>query len=190
MATIEHNLSHASANRDSSQRSLSGYTILTSSIVLVIASVIVLALESETTSADDHADLTISPYQKDHCGALCLYISLRALDVDVAGVQEIADKMGTPPAGGYSLAQLSEAAQSYGMQTRGIETSAENLMKRTGRFACIAHYEDGHFVNLLNVEPGMVHVIDAPRSMRVPLETFNQRWSRNALLDLAGSNRE
>jgi ABC-type bacteriocin/lantibiotic exporter with double-glycine peptidase domain len=142
----------------------------------------ILAVGSGVAFADDDADLALSPYRTDHCGALCLYIALRSLDVEVASVQEIADKMGLPPDGGYSLAQLAEAAQSYGMQTCGVETSAENLAKRAGRFACIAHYDDGHFVNLLDVEPGMVHVIDAPQSLRIPVETFDQRWSQNALL--------
>lgn len=113
---------------------------------------------------------------------MCLFIALRSLDVPVGNLSELLDRIGPPPSGGYNLAQLAETAESYGVQTRGVETSTNNLSRRSGRFACIAHYAEGHFVNLIDVEKGQVHLIDAPRSMRVPMETFNSVWSRNALL--------
>lgn len=119
---------------------------------------------------------------KDDCGAICLFIALRSLDVPVENLSELLDRIGPPPGGGYNLAQLAETAESYGVRTRGVETSTINLSRRSGRFACIAHYAEGHFVNLINVENDQVHLIDAPRSMRVPMETFNSVWSRNALL--------
>jgi ABC-type bacteriocin/lantibiotic exporter with double-glycine peptidase domain len=126
--------------------------------------------------------VVVSPYREDDCGALCLFIALRSLDVPVSGVQELTQKLGTPPEGGYNLAQLATSAESFGMHIRAVETTTDNLARREGRFACIAHYAEGHFVNLINVERGQVHVIDAPRSMRLPIETFNSQWSRKALL--------
>ncbi len=141
---------------------------------------IVMILAGTSAWADDPSIDEIQ--RSEHCGAMCLYIALRSLDVEVADVQEVIDRLGSPPPGGYNLLQLKEAAEAYGMHTRGVETSADNLSRRPGRFACIAHYEDGHFVNLANVEEGQVHLIDAPRSLWVPIETFDSRWSHHALL--------
>ncbi len=147
--------------------------MLRAATFLLMATAMVLPAHAQDLSGNRHSD---------ECGAICLYIALRSLDIEISGPQEVIERVGPPPEGGFSLDQLAETAAAYGMQTRTVETSADNLMRRPGRFACIAHYGEGHFVNLIDAEQGLVHVIDAPRSMRVPTETFDMFWSRKALL--------
>lgn len=116
------------------------------------------------------------------CGANTLYVSLKALDADVGSFGELRQTLGEPGPQGYSLGQLAEAAQSYGMQTLGVETSAGNLSRRPGRFACIAHVGENHFVNIADVKDGMVSIVDPPRSYTLPGETLSARWDGTALL--------
>lgn len=116
------------------------------------------------------------------CGANTLYISLKALDADVGSFDELRASLGKLRPQGYSLGQLAEAAESHGMHTVGVQTSAENLSRRPGRFACIAHVDDNHFVNIADVKNGMVSIIDPPRSYTLPAETLSARWDGTALL--------
>lgn len=116
------------------------------------------------------------------CGANTLYISLKALDADVGSLGEVRETLGEPGPQGYSLGQLAETAESYGMQTLGVETSAANLFRRPGRFACIAHVGDNHFVNIADVKDDKVSIIDPPRSYTLPAQTLSARWDGTALL--------
>jgi ABC-type bacteriocin/lantibiotic exporter with double-glycine peptidase domain len=109
------------------------------------------------------ADRTAAPPDENaHCGGHCLYVALRALDVEIGTYDELEGRLGPPGLEGYSLGKLEEVARSYGVQTLGVLTSFENLRRRKGRFACIAHLENPpHFVNLADVEErGSVFVID------------------------------
>src|SRR5690606_7464680 len=73
------------------------------------------------------------------CGAYCLYAALLALDVDVESLDIVEQRMGPPPASGYSLGQLAQAAASFGVESLGVETTYDRLLARAGRFTCIAH---------------------------------------------------
>lgn len=116
------------------------------------------------------------------CGSYCLYVSLKAIDFPVASYQEVEDRLGQPSRLGYSLGQLAEVAESYGAYTLGVETQPENLRERDQRFACIAHLEPAHFVNIAKIDKGLVYVIDPPRDYEIPIDTFRGRWSGKALL--------
>ena len=116
------------------------------------------------------------------CGAHCLYVALRALDVP-AKHDEVKDKLGPLPPGGYSLGSIEEVAQGYGLEMLGVTTSVENLRLRPERFACIAHLSGNHFVLLAAApEEGPVRVIDPPKTYDLPAETLATRWDGTALL--------
>ena len=136
-----------------------------------------------TTAA--FAMLAQSPSQTPdlRCGSYCLYVSLKALDLPVGSFDELQQRLGQPsPATGYSLAQLKEAAESYGARTLGVETTPENLRRRPGRFACIAHLDGNHFVNIYDVDEKEAWIIDPPRRYTIPLDTLSIRWDGTALL--------
>ncbi len=117
------------------------------------------------------------------CGSHCLYVSLKALDFDVPPIDQLEARLGPPTAEGYSLARLGEAAQAFGAHTLGVQTNVENLQRRSGRFACIARFPNGHFVNLGGVdEHGRMAVIDPPRSFAVPIDVIAAQWDGTALL--------
>lgn len=117
------------------------------------------------------------------CGIDTLYVGLRALDVEVVnGPDEIEQKLGSMTADGYSLAQLADVAESYGLHTLGVQTTPDNLSRRPGRFVCIAHVHGAHFVNIANVEDGVVSIVDPPREYRVAVDAFRHQWPGTALL--------
>lgn len=116
------------------------------------------------------------------CGAYCLYISLRGLDVDGVTFEDVQRKLGEPGRTGYSLGQLAEVAKTYGIQTSGVQTSAANLRLREPPFACIALIRDTHFVNFSEVDNEYVHIIDAPNEYTLPLATLPAVWKGEALL--------
>lgn len=116
------------------------------------------------------------------CGSYTLYVSLRALDLPVSSFEELERKLGQPSQLGYSMGELAEAGRSYGAHALGVETTAENLQQRPGRFACIALIDEAHFVVVADIDDGQVSVIDPPRSANIPLETFRTQWDGRALL--------
>lgn len=125
-----------------------------------------------------------TPMANPRCGSMCLYLSLRALDVPVRDLAELEEKLGPPPVNGYSLGQLSETAESYGLHVLPVQTSFENLQRRPGRFACIAHIRGNHFVNFGDVSDNrQVTMYDPPRPpASVPMDTLNTQWDGTALL--------
>lgn len=119
------------------------------------------------------------------CGTYCLYVSLRALDVPIASVAELEQRLGGPPGPqGYSLSQLQDAAKSYGAHTLAVQTSFDNLRKRQPPFACIAHISDNHFVNFAGFLPDdRVEVFNPPqRPTQFPMALLEKQWSGKALL--------
>ncbi len=63
-----------------------------------------------------------------------------------------------------------------------MRTNLENLRARDETFACIALMEPQHFVVLYDVQDGEAHIVDPPRSYALPIDTFQQSWTGNALL--------
>lgn len=116
------------------------------------------------------------------CGANCLYVSLKALDVDGVSFDEVQRKLGAPAPSGYSFGQLADVAKSYGVQTLGVKTSVNNLRLREAPFACIALIRETHYVNFSEVGEREVHIVDAPREYTLPLETLPSVWNGEALL--------
>lgn len=116
------------------------------------------------------------------CGAYCLYISLRSLDCDVASYADVERRLGPPPRGGYSMAQLAEVARTYGAQTLGVLTSLENLVQRDPPVACIALLDRSHYVNIADIRDGQVRIIDPPREYVVDRNTLAALWPGEALL--------
>ena len=116
------------------------------------------------------------------CGSYCLYVGLKALDLPVQSFDELEAKLGQPSPAGYSLGQLEEAARGYGVHTLGVQTTVENLQRRPGRFVCIAHLNESHFVNIAAIEERVASIIDPPRRSSVPVDTLRSQWDGTALL--------
>lgn len=116
------------------------------------------------------------------CGSNCLYVAIRLLGHPLDSLSKLEEVLGEPSPKGFTLAELSDAARHFKVETLGVETSFQNLTRRTGRFACIAHVDGGHFVLFHNAEQGKVTVVDPPRVYEVPLDTMRTRWQGKALL--------
>lgn len=122
------------------------------------------------------------PDPNPYCGLNTLYVSLKALDAEVASVEELKKKLGSPPSEGFSLGQLAEVAEGFSLHTLGVKTTAANLELRRGRFACIAHVGGSHFLNIGQIGEGFATIIDPPRSYELPLSTLESQWDGKALL--------
>ena len=118
-----------------------------------------------------------------YCGAYCLYVSLRALDVPVANLEELEKRLGKPTSMGFSMAAMEQAARSYGIHTSAVTTNLSNLAEREGRLACIALLErQSHFVCISDISDKMVTVIDPPGSSKLSRQSFELIWDGKALL--------
>jgi hypothetical protein len=82
------------------------------------------------------------------------------------------------------MEDLSAAAQRAGAYAAGVETTLENLSYRNGRFACIAHLQQGHFVNLYDFERDKrrVWIIDPPHKRELQADAFRAIWTKKVLL--------
>lgn len=121
---------------------------------------------------------------KPYCGADCLYIGLRSLDVDVPTYEEFISQMGQPPVSGFSMDDLKVQAARFQATATNVITSPANLSARTERFACIAWLKRGHFVLLADVDPAMkeVHMVDYPAEATISFAGLGTQWSGEALL--------
>lgn len=116
------------------------------------------------------------------CGAYCLYVSLKALNVAVPSYAELEGKLGPASANGYSLGHMADVAQQYGAKTLGVVTTPENLALRPRPFACIALFGKNHFVNIGDIADGKCIFIDAPNKFEIPLDALRGAWDGTALL--------
>jgi ABC-type bacteriocin/lantibiotic exporter with double-glycine peptidase domain len=116
------------------------------------------------------------------CGGLCLYVALNALDHRVPGYAELEAKLGPPTPQGYSMERLAEVARQYGVYALGVETTLDALRDRPGRFACIAYLDQGHFVNIYDIEGNQVYLIDPPGHRAASTDAFRTVWKGRALL--------
>ena len=66
------------------------------------------------------------------CGEYCLFVALRALDIDVPTVESLEQALGQPGTIGYSMEQLALAAEAFGAHTLGVQTSLKHLERRRG----------------------------------------------------------
>jgi hypothetical protein len=117
------------------------------------------------------------------CGEYCLFLALRSLDFPLTSVVELETHLGQPTLRGYSLQQLSDTARSLGAHTLGVQTSLEQLERRTGRFACIAFLEQSnHFVCIYDIDDKTVYIADPPGRRIVSREAFARLWNGKSLL--------
>jgi len=116
------------------------------------------------------------------CGSYSMYIALRSMDLIHEPFTEFEKRIGPPSLNGYSFGQLEEIGKHSSAHCVGVRTSLQNLQNRTGRFACLALIDKAHIVNLVSIDELEVFIIDAPRSYRVPIDTFTGQWDGTALL--------
>lgn len=136
-----------------------------------------LCLSAQPKAVDnDHSSPNL------RCGAFCLYLSLRSLDFEIKKYEEVETKLGQPGRLGYSMEELAKVAKSYGASVQGVDSNLDNLMQRTGRFACVALLDRAHFVNVYDVHDGRVYVVDPPSQREIPVDAFRQIWTGKALI--------
>ncbi|MBS0267194.1 MAG: DUF1573 domain-containing protein, partial [Planctomycetes bacterium] len=134
----------------------------------------VLALAIGANGSEPEPDL--------RCGSYSLYIALSGMDLIHESFEAFEDRIGPPSAKGYSFGQLDAVAKSVSAHSLGVSTNLDNLRARTGQFACLALINDIHIVNVIFVTESEVTIIDAPRSYRIPNDTFLSQWDGTALL--------
>lgn len=116
------------------------------------------------------------------CGLNCLYVAMLAVDRDPGSYAAFIAKNQPVGATWSSLGELEVMAKGAGLHTLAVQTTTQDLARRTGQFACIAHVDGKHFVNVGGVENGGIWVIDPPIDAVVPASVFAQRWKGHALL--------
>ena len=119
---------------------------------------------------------------KPNCGPYCLYVAARLLGNDVGTFEQFYKRFEEPDGRGYSLGKLEAVAQSLDLKTYGVQTSAEILALRPGRFACIAWISGQHFVLIHSIDQGQLMIIDPPSTYPIPIEVFRTKWDGQALL--------
>jgi ABC-type bacteriocin/lantibiotic exporter with double-glycine peptidase domain len=127
-----------------------------------------------TACADTEPDI--------YCGGRCLFVALRALEIPVESYDALEQALGSPHPAGYSMQDLASAAEHFGARTLGVQTTLANLQRRPGRFACITHVQDQHFVLFVNVEDETVSVLDGAELKELAAATCNAIWKGHALL--------
>jgi ABC-type bacteriocin/lantibiotic exporter with double-glycine peptidase domain len=120
------------------------------------------------------------------CGASCVYVALNALDVNVTSFESLLERLPEVAMAGHSLGDLAKVAQSYEMKTLAVETTLENLERRSERFACVAHINEAHFVLISNIGAGHVTLMDPPYEKTIDRDVFSNSWNGKALLISAG----
>lgn len=117
------------------------------------------------------------------CGAACLATVLKRLSLPCPSVAEIRDLAGTNRVG-TTIAGLLAAARQLGLEPRAVRSAAAGLASLPVPF--IAHVVQGdlhHFVVVLRVARGKVHVADPARGLvRQTTPNFLSTWSGVAVL--------
>jgi hypothetical protein len=116
------------------------------------------------------------------CGSYCLLVALDALGKGPGDLDELERVLGPASLAGYSMLQLGQAAEHYGLKTISVETSMENLLARPERFACITLINKNHYVLVYDITESSVFIADPPRKYRINPDLFASIWSRKALL--------
>jgi len=116
------------------------------------------------------------------CGSYCLYAALGSLGVDIVNFSDLESRLGQPSQAGYSMQQLAEAANAYGVHSLGVTTTLEDLTSRREPFACIALLDGGHFVCIYDVDAKSVFVVDPPSQRLMARDAFQTMWDGRALL--------
>jgi len=117
-----------------------------------------------------------------YCGSRCLYIGLKALEASPKSYNQLQDRIGDPGLGGYSMLQLERVAQGHGLYARSVHTTLENLVARREGLVCLTLSPENHYVVLSNIGKETVTLLDPPRVVEVPTDTFVAKWTRNCLL--------
>lgn len=117
-----------------------------------------------------------------YCGSRCLFMALHALEIPVPSYEALEEALGAPQTGGYSMQDLASAAERFGARTLAVQTTLDRLTRRPGRFACIAHVKDNHFVLLTDVRDGVVTMVDGLEKRSLAAIACNEIWSGKALL--------
>lgn len=116
------------------------------------------------------------------CGGYCLYCGLKALDIPIGSYADVEKRLGPPGEFGYSMGQLADVAEQYGVHTSARKTDLDELAKMQRPFVCIAHTDGAHFLLLAGTGEGSVRIIDPPREYSLPVDTLRARWDGKALL--------
>ena len=105
---------------------------------------------------------------KSDCGTNALFILLR-LEGHAVTLERLASVMPPQQPGGYSMAELSEAARLFGLRVDGVRFARGDRALKRPAIAFLKYGKDGHFAVLRPVgnTGTMVQVIDPPSVPRI-----------------------
>jgi ABC-type bacteriocin/lantibiotic exporter with double-glycine peptidase domain/CRP-like cAMP-binding protein len=113
------------------------------------------------------------------CGAACLAMVARAFGrrVSLARIRQLVNG----GLDGASLRSICRAGEELGLATRSVRTSARHLDQMP--LPAIVHWDEHHWIVLVAVDRGHVHVVDpALGRRRLTREAFDGKWSGYAAL--------
>lgn len=116
------------------------------------------------------------------CGAYCLFIALRSIDLGPGTFEQLETALGAPGRDGYSMKRLADVAETFGAKSMALETSLKNLSSRTEQFTCISIINDNHFVLLYDMNNENVHIVNFPKKTSLPVDVFERIWNKKCLL--------
>ena len=109
------------------------------------------------------------------CGAACLCMVLAYYNKWVP-LEQVREDCGVSRDGSNARNML-KAARFYGLDAKGYRYEPE-ILKKSGRFPCIIHWEFNHFVVLNGFRGGKAYLNDpAKGSYSVSLETFDESFT-------------
>lgn len=119
---------------------------------------------------------------RERCGSYCLYTALQLFEKSPAEFRDLEKQLGPPSDRGYTLEQLKNAAEFYGLSTLAVTTTLDVIKARRSPLACLVHLNDSHFALIAEAHEAGVLLVDPPHVSLIPTETFLAQWSGVCLL--------
>jgi ABC-type bacteriocin/lantibiotic exporter with double-glycine peptidase domain len=146
-------------------------------MILIPISILLLA-----SFAIEETESTPSVFKGSDCGAYCLAIAAKSLGKSCT-INDVKRALSKPPASdGYSIDEVSQAAQKLGLHTLCLQTTVEGISGRRDSFCAICLLKEKHFVIAAGFQDGDVILVDLPKRRRIPVAEFERLWSGKAIL--------
>lgn len=120
----------------------------------------------------------------EYCGAKALFVVITSLNGAEVKFSELLANLGRPQRGGYSFAELKDAALSYGLSCESVWTDQEVLKRaclEPGVHSVIRINKD-HFVTVAAYQNGEFELSDVPDVKTVDPSALAEIWDGEALL--------
>jgi ABC-type bacteriocin/lantibiotic exporter with double-glycine peptidase domain len=119
------------------------------------------------------------------CGAESLYIVFRCLGKGPDRLQQIVQELGPAEKKGYSLQQLADLCQKFGLHAQCVSAGkdAESLRQLTGRYEVILRLSAGHYVVCSDVKGMNAIVVDGMTGpQHQAMDVLQNIWDGDCLL--------